>query len=81
MPWIMGLGASVLSRGIRNSRKTSESVSGVFLECYGRILAERIFRGFLFLGRRIFSRILSSDFSSSFLWEKVSRKIVQENPW
>ena len=46
----------------------------------GRILAERIFRGFLFLGRRIFSRILSPDFFSSFLWEKVPRKILQENP-
>ena len=44
-------------------------------------MAERIFRGFLFLGRRIFSRILSPDFFSSFLWEKVPRKILQENPW
>ena len=43
-------------------------------------MAERIFRGFLFLVRRIFSRILSPDFSSSFLWEKVSRKILQEIP-
>ena len=38
------------------------------------------FRGFLFLGRRIFSRIFSPDFFSSFLWgkkcpEKSSRKI------
>ena len=40
------------------------------------------FRGFLFLGRRIFfcSRILSPNFFSSFLWEKVPRKILQENP-
>ena len=33
----------------------------------------------LFLGRRISSRILSGFFSSS-LWEKVPRKILQENP-
>ena len=33
-----------------------------------------------FFGRRIFSRILSPDFFSSFLWEKVPRKILQENP-
>ena len=46
----------------------------------GRVLAERIFRGFLFLGRRSFSRIFSPDFFSSFLWEKVPRKILQENP-
>ena len=38
------------------------------------------FRGFLFLSRRIFSRTFSPDFSSSFLWEKVPRKILQENP-
>ena len=38
------------------------------------------FRGFLFLSRRISSRILSPDFFSSFLWEKVPRKILQENP-
>ena len=43
-------------------------------------MAERIFRGFLFLSRRIFSRIFSPDFFSSFLWEKVPRKILQENP-
>ena len=36
--------------------------------------AERIFRGFLFLGRRIFSRIFSPDFSSSFLWGKSTQK-------
>ena len=46
----------------------------------GSVLAERIFCGFLFLGRRIFSRILSPDFFSSFLWEKVPRKILQVNP-
>ena len=40
----------------------------------------RIFRGFLFLSRRIFSRIFSPHFFSSFLWEKVARKILQENP-
>ena len=43
-------------------------------------MAERIFRGFLFLSRRIFPRIFSPDFFSSFLWEKVPRKILQENP-
>ena len=43
-------------------------------------MAERIFRGFLFLSRRIFSRIFSPDFFSSFSWEKVLRKILQENP-
>ena len=32
------------------------------------------------MGRRIFSRIFSPDFFSSFLWEKVPRKILQENP-
>ena len=47
---------------------------------YGRFLAERIFRGFLFLGRRIFSRIFAPDFFFSFLWEKVPRKSLQENP-
>ena len=36
-------------------------------------------RGFVFLGRRIFLRILSPDFFSSFLWEKVPRKILHEN--
>ena len=35
---------------------------------------------FLFSSRRIFSRILSPDFCSSFLWPKVPRKILQENP-
>ena len=53
---------------------------GTMSNCWGRVLAERIFRGFLFLGRRIFSRIFSPDFFSSFLWEKVPRKILQENP-
>ena len=43
-------------------------------------MAERIFRGFLFLSRRIFSRIFSPDFFSSFLWEKVPKTILQENP-
>ena len=43
-------------------------------------MAERIFRGFLFLSRRIFSRIFSPDFFSSFSWEKVRRKVLQENP-
>ena len=32
------------------------------------------------MGRRIFSRIFSPDLFSSFLWEKVPRKILQENP-
>ena len=32
------------------------------------------------MSRRIFSRIFSPDFFSSFLWEKVPRKILQENP-
>ena len=43
-------------------------------------MAERIFRGFLFLGRRIFSRIFSPDYFSSFLWEKCPGKILQGNP-
>ena len=30
--------------------------------------------------KKIFSRIFSPDFFSSFLWEKVPRKILQENP-
>ena len=52
-----------------------------FLHIYGgRIVAERTFRGFLFLSRRILSRILSPDFFSSFSWEKVPRKILQEIP-
>ena len=38
------------------------------------VLAERIFRGFLFLGRQIFPRILSPDFFSSFLWGKSAQK-------
>ena len=37
-------------------------------------MAERIFRGFLFLSRRIFSRIFSPDFFSSFLWGKSAQK-------
>ena len=37
-------------------------------------MAERIFRGFLFLGRRISSRILSPGVFSSFLWEKSAQK-------
>ena len=41
---------------------------------------ERIFRGFLFLGRRIFSRIFSPDFFSSFLWEKVPEKSSRKIP-
>ena len=44
------------------------------------MLAERIFRGFLFLSRRTFSQILSPDVFSSLLWGKVPRKILQENP-
>ena len=32
------------------------------------------------MSRRIFSRIFSPEFFSSFLWEKVPRKILQENP-
>ena len=51
-----------------------------FFTFLGRLSAERIFRGFSFLSRRIFSRIFSPDFFSSFLWEKVPRKILQENP-
>ena len=39
-----------------------------------RFLADRILRGFLLLGRRIFSRILSPDFFSSFWCEKLPRK-------
>ena len=43
---------------------------------FGRTDFSRI----LFLGRRIFSRILSPHFFSSALREKVPRKIHQENP-
>ena len=32
-------------------------------------------------GPKIFSRILSPDFSPHFCGEKVTRKILQENPW
>ena len=39
-------------------------------------MAERIFRGFSFLGRRIFSRILSPELFSSSLWGKI----LQDNP-
>ena len=53
-----------------------------FSSCrWSNLLAERIFRGFLFSGRRILLRILSPDFFSSFLWgkkkcpKKSSRKI------
>ena len=45
----------------------------------GWFLAERIFRGFLFLGCWILPQIFSPDFFS-FLWEKVPRKVLQENP-
>ena len=54
--------------------------SGKSAEILGSVLADWIFRSFLFLGRRIISRILSPDFFFSFLWEKVPRKILQENP-
>ena len=46
----------------------------------GRFLAERIFRGSLFLGRRIFPRIFSPDFFSSFLWEKCPEKFTRKIP-
>ena len=42
--------------------------------CWGRLSAERIFRGFLFFGRRNFSRIFSPDFFSSFLRGKSAQK-------
>ena len=70
------------------SHKYSGSEKGVFSEkgsfqkspflgpAFGRMDFSRI----LFLSRRIFSRIFSPDFFSSFLWEKVPRKILQENP-
>ena len=45
----------------------------------GSVFGRTHFCGFLFLGRRIFSRILSPDFFSSFLWDKCPRKILQEN--
>ena len=45
------------------------------LQKLGSVLAERIFRGFLCLGRRIFSWILSPDFSPHF-----SGKRAQINP-
>ena len=35
--------------------------------------AERLLRGLLVLGCRIFSRILSPDVFLSFVWEKVPR--------
>ena len=38
------------------------------------------FRGFFFLSRRIFSRIFSPDFFSSFLWEKIPRKSSRKIP-
>ena len=50
----------------------SLSFAGIFRACFN--LAERIFRGFLFLSRWIFSRILSADLFSSFLWEKCPKK-------
>ena len=53
---------------------------GEHAKCWGRFLAERIFRGFLFLGRRIFSRIFSPDFFSSFLWEKCPEKSSRKIP-
>ena len=46
----------------------------------GRFLAERIFCGFLFLGRRIFSRIFSPDFFSSFCWKKCPEKSSRKIP-
>ena len=47
----------------------------------GRFSADRIFRGFLFLGRRIFSRILSPDFFPHFCGGKsAQKKILQQNP-
>ena len=57
-------------------RMRSQTLQNLF---QGRFLAERIFRGFLFLGRRFcFSRILSPDFSLPFCgYQKhsTSRKI------
>ena len=38
------------------------------------------FSRFLFLGRRIFSRIFSPDFFSSFLWEKCPEKSCRKIP-
>ena len=50
------------------------------LEKLGSVFGRKdFFTDFLFLGRRIFARIFSPDFFSSFLWEKVLRKILQEN--
>ena len=45
---------------------------------FGRTDSSRIF--FFFRAAGFFSRIFSPDFFSSFLWEKVPRKILQENP-
>ena len=48
---------------------------------YGRILAERIFRGFLCLGRRVSSRIFSPDFfSHHFCGEKCPEKSSRKIP-
>ena len=64
----------------RSDSLSRGAFSGSDFDRTDRILTERIFRGFLLFGRRIFSRIFSPDFFSSFLWEKVPRKIFQENP-
>ena len=43
-------------------------------------MAERIFCGYFNLSRRIFLRIFSPDFFSSFLWGKSAQKIPPRNP-
>ena len=43
-------------------------------------MAERILRGFLFLSRRIFLRIFSPDFFSSFLRKKCPEKSSRKIP-
>ena len=56
----------------KKARKKNKVLGSVF----GRTDFSQIF----FFGRRIFSQILSPDFFSSFLWERVPRTILQENP-
>ena len=61
----------------------TENADGDYMRadsCWGRILAEEMFCGFLFLGRRIFSRILSPDFFASFCEKKCPEKSSRKIP-
>ena len=63
-----------------NSRKRSESVSEVFPDILGSVSGRKDFSRILFLGRRIFSRILSPDSSPHFCGKKCPEKSSRKIP-